>query len=1318
MRLGGRWVLVAALSVAAFAGVFLLFYAAHVPLLPRSDDNRVAVGVAAATVAATVGGTWGAWWAPRAERTVPEPTPGAVRLELPHATVTVSGSPPEEPPRLLVRMGDLPREPVGFQPREDLLAQLTGAAEQPGLTVVHAVTGARGVGKTQLAAAYARRRIAEGWPVVAWITAESRGQLTSGLAELADQLGVREAGDDTAAAAQAALTWIGRNPDPCLLVLDNATDPDEVARWLPTAGRAQVLVTTTAQAFENLAGARVDVTVFTPEEALDFLRRRTGLDSDDPGARAVTDELGRLPLALAQAAHVIRARGTGYRAYLERLRGYPLETVLEKVPGERYPHRVAEAVLLAAEQVEGRDPSGVVRALLEALSVLSPAGVPRELLYGVAKESGYEDRAVVEAGLGALVRASLATDAGADAVAAHRLVQRVMRERAGQEVRTVVATVARHLEEVLIPVTEAWEQRESGGQLVDQTEALWNVARGDLVSYGEEEQQALVRLRRWAAYGHLSRVGATARASEWAAETRRLCEDALGEEAAAFRLALELEGDMCDWLYRTEQAIGARRRLLEVTERCLGPEDRTCLLARADLARSYQTAGRYELSVPMYEDLERDVRRWFETDYVLVQNAVHDLAHAYAAAGRLREAAGTVDRMRADWAQGGARPSFAGLDSLENLCDAYGAMGQEGESAALLRRYVTECEAAHGSDAPETIWARNNLAMHCMDATLYTEGLAAAERALADAERVFGPDSEDTMDVRDTLATCLQWNNRNDEAVALFRRVVDERIARHGAEHPKVLNARAALVWSLDKSERFAEAYEAQVELIADHERLLGPDVPATFAVRRFHIHLCSRHGRSQEAIAYAREVLADHERVHGPFHPHTFDVRAALADALADADHHTEAVDLLRRSLQDAERALGPGHPETFSARARLAGVLLAGGEPHEARALREKNVTDYIRVYGEEHISVVWARSDLADALTWAEEHEEALGLHRGVVDSLARLRGADHPATVRARRWLAAACARAGRHAERLTLTAQALQDTEALFGAGSPVALGAGLEHAGALAAAGRRREARRLFRALYERTRHVRGADHPYTIYRLDDAADSYREVQRRLKALRIRHRVLRAHLARSGPLDGGSLGARRRLGTAYASVGLVWRNAAVQKRLLDELTTRFGPDHPDVLWQRDWWCHALRCSGRWRKALAVARDRVTDCERRYGPDHLWTLAARCLVAVTARRTGRVRTARTEFEHLVDDRTRLHGPDHPLTLAARADLAYATLWSLHPRRAAVLADALLHDEARVFGADSVQVKRLARRQVLFCLAIGRWRLLRSARRVRS
>ncbi|MGW4516303.1 FxSxx-COOH system tetratricopeptide repeat protein [Streptomyces sp. NPDC004393] len=1310
MRHGIRWALVAVLNVLAFAGVFLLFYAAGVPLLPTSDDNRVAVGVAAATVAATVGGAWGAWWVPRAAGTT-EPAPPGARLEFPNATVTVA-APQSDPAPLRVRMGDLPREPVGFQPRADLLDELAEATGRHGLTVVHAVTGARGVGKTQLAAAYARRRIEEGWPVVAWITAEDGGQLTSGLAELAAQLGVRAADDDAPAAARAALTWIARNPEPCLLVLDNATDPDEIAGLLPTAGRAQAVVTTTSQAFENLAGARVDVTVFTQEEALDFLSRRTGVPPDD-GARDVAEELGRLPLALAQAAYVIRARGTGYRAYLERLRAYPLRTVLEKVPGERYPHGVAEAVLLAAEQVGQRHP--VVRLLLDALSVLAPSGVPRDVLRGVAKEAGADDTAEVEAGLGALTQASLVTDAGADAVSVHRLVQRVVRERAGEALRPVVGAVVRHLHEVLVPEEDAWERREFAGQLVDQIGALWAVARGDLASYDQEVQNSLVGLRRWAAYDHLGHVGAMARAVEWAGETRRDCEEALGEEAAAFRLAVRLEGEMYAWSGRTEQAITAYRRLLELSDRCLGPEDEGTLEARRHLARSYQSAARYELSVPMFEELEQDVRRLVGPDHERTRKALDDLAYAYAAAGRRTEAVSLLERLRADWPTGGGA-SRSRLDSLRSLAETFEEVGRAEEGVALLRRHLQESEAEHGPDAPETVWARNSLALHCADASLHGEGLTAATRAVEDARRVFGPRSPDTFEIQDTLATCLLYAGRHEESMELFGRLVEERTALHGPDDGRVLLARRRLVWSLGRAWRPDEAYAAQVVLIADLERLLGSEAPQTFEERRTHIHVCAEAGRPEEAVAYARGVLADHERVRGPSHPQTFDARTGLADALRDAARYPEAVELLERMVQDAARTFGPGHPRTLSSRGRLARVLLEEGRPDPARELRAENLRENIRAYGDDHINVVWARSDLADALTWCGEHDEALAVHRRVVEDVDRILGADHQAAVLARRWLATAYGEAERHREQLTVTEQVVADSERLYGPDNELTLFARSEHASALTGLGRGREARRLIRETEASARRLLGVEHPYTVYLLGRVADGHRAVQRRFKALRIRHQVVRACEARSGSWSWDATAARRRLGHAYASVGRVRRNAVVQRRLLTDLTDRFGTDHHAVLGQRYWWTHALWLSGRWRTARETARARRADHERLYGPDHPWTLESRWLVAATDRRTGRLHTAVDAYTVLAADRARVHGTDHLLAWYARCGTAYATLWALRPHRAVVLYDTALQDGIRILGRDSRPVERLLPRYALLCLVTGHWLRLRAAVRV--
>jgi tetratricopeptide (TPR) repeat protein len=277
-----------------------------------------------------------------------------------------------------VVVGDIPAQRPGLQPRPVLLAQLNRPGQEPPAVVL---TGTWGVGKTELAAAYARARLAGGWRMIAWVNAGGRESLLTGLAAVAHAAALPDgdAEPGAAGAGHAVRRWLEADGSRCLLVFDDAEDPDLLRPFVPATGAARVLITAARAPVAEL-GPSVPVGVFGAEEAVALLDGRTGL-ADQAGAAAVAAEVGYLPLALDQAAAVIAGQHLGYAAYLAELRARPAEDDPAGPEQEQLePPGQAGAVLLSLRAARAADPLGVSSAVMEVMAVLAPAAVRRDLL--------------------------------------------------------------------------------------------------------------------------------------------------------------------------------------------------------------------------------------------------------------------------------------------------------------------------------------------------------------------------------------------------------------------------------------------------------------------------------------------------------------------------------------------------------------------------------------------------------------------------------------------------------------------------------------------------------------------------------------------------------------------------------------------------------------------------------------------------------------------------------------------------------------------------------------------------------------------------
>ena len=279
----------------------------------------------------------------------------------------LGGSGPRRPGSV-PRVWNLPPRNPAFTGRDELLAGVRERLVAGDKAVVQAFQGMGGVGKTQLAAEYAYR-FAGTYDLAWWVNAEQARLIGDQFAALGAALGCLSPGADTEVVRAKVLGEL-RERERWLLVFDNAQTPADITGWLPGGG-GHVLITSRERNWAEIA-ASVDVDVLArPESAAILQGRVSGLTEVD--ADRLANQLGDLPLAVAQAAGFMAETGTPATVYLELLRTRAAE-ILNRGTPVSYPVSLAAATQLIADRLDREDPAAAQLARLCAF--LAPEPIP------------------------------------------------------------------------------------------------------------------------------------------------------------------------------------------------------------------------------------------------------------------------------------------------------------------------------------------------------------------------------------------------------------------------------------------------------------------------------------------------------------------------------------------------------------------------------------------------------------------------------------------------------------------------------------------------------------------------------------------------------------------------------------------------------------------------------------------------------------------------------------------------------------------------------------------------------------------------------
>ncbi|MEV8510205.1 NB-ARC domain-containing protein [Actinoplanes sp. NPDC051475] len=681
--------------------------------------------------------------------------------------------------------------------RQDRPADRDLRAAARTVVVCQVLSGLGGVGKTQLAAGLAHRL----WRLRAvdlliWVSASSRTGILTSYGEAA--AAVTGAADiDPEVAAVRLLAWLGTTNRRWLVVLDDVVEPQDLAGLWPPDGPHGRTVVTTRRRDAGLVGGRqlIDVDVFTPEEALLYLRKKLSKHPDRlDQAAALAADLSYLPLALAQASAYLIDQGltcADYRRRLADQRRRLADLAPHALPDE---HRatVAATWSLSIGQADRLAPRSVGRPVLELASLLHPNSIPTGLFttaamvrYCTSRLGSSVDADDLHDAVWLLHRFNLATiDPATSTVRVHALVQRAVRE----------ATEPGRTHDLVITAADAllaiWpdSERDPATNEVLRANADALCANAEFPLWNRHGCHAVLR-RAGESLEHSGIVGATL--TYWQQM-----------HATGARLLNQTDPTLLFFRYKVAHARGeagehlaaavAMEHVLSDQVKVLGRDDPAVLLSRGGIAWWRRMAGDTAGAVAAFETLFAERTRVLGPDHYLT------------------------------------------LSARTNLVAWHADPDDPASAVAEFSRLLTDLTRVLGPRHPTTLGARGDLlrwkGMRNVEAA---KTLVEMRKLLQETVETLGPSHQVSLATHCDLADLTGKVLGPESAVAVYDDVLAHQIPALGPDHPKTLAARGARADWWGKAGHAVRAAEGLRDVMADQIRVLSAEHPDTVATSR-----------------------------------------------------------------------------------------------------------------------------------------------------------------------------------------------------------------------------------------------------------------------------------------------------------------------------------------------------------------------------------------------------------------------------------------------------------------------------------------------------
>ncbi|KAF8440556.1 P-loop containing nucleoside triphosphate hydrolase protein [Kalaharituber pfeilii] len=272
------------------------------------------------------------------------------------------------------------------------------------------------------------------------------------------------------------------------------------------------------------------------------------------------------------------------------------------------------------------------------------------------------------------------------------------------------------------------------------------------------------------------------------------------------------------------QALGLYQRVLEGREKALGTDHQNTLATVKDMGLVYTRQGKYSEALELFQRALAYCEKSLGADHLMTLGTVHNLAMVYYYQGKYNQA---LERYQ--WALAGFEKTLGAdhpttLDTVNDLAVVYRKQGKYSQALEMYQRALAGNEKTLGADHPSTLTTIQNMAIVYINQGKYSQALELYQRALAGCEKSLGTDHPTTLDTIHNMANVYQNQGKYSQALELYQRALAGCEKSLGTDHPSTLDTVSSMAIVYESQGKYSQALELYQRALAGREKALGAE--------------------------------------------------------------------------------------------------------------------------------------------------------------------------------------------------------------------------------------------------------------------------------------------------------------------------------------------------------------------------------------------------------------------------------------------------------------------------------------------------------------